>query len=1020
MSRLQPVRHLCVSRHSSHSRRGTVLLLCIVIVVVITALAAGFVNVTRLHRITGADSAKYLLAREAALMGRNHAIEQIVRGYTEESLTRLDGPAFAPFQSLVRPYQLDDLDVPVSQLDRDDRTATDPNFTDVMCYWGGGDFKNNAYPEAWTTADGRGRYIEPEFYNLAHDFLTPAGGFATTQPGLPVVFGTTATVLPDRHQPLLLNDRLFRLSSDPLSGRILAHYRLRYQVDVMDLDGQLLMNPDPAIEPDRILDPDPAALPNDPITLAPGLAPTLPDNRDVVAAVYPRIIRSAQASWNMHFAWSGFGNMEPNESGQGSLGRDEHVFLGRGLSNNFDQRLPFDHAPVAADYAPVTFPLMYRGMSNVSIFKISSTIDASPIADQFLISSGLAVQPAGGLILPGGAFATTPSHALTGPQYSFRNADTATYSQGIEGVYDYGTMGWGSFTPFGRGVVNRQASVYKEHPAASYDRPYSHYYGDVDVPWSVNPLTAPGQVLMAMIIGYYPPGVLQREYSYAFDTRHIGGIYYSDICGVRDLFIPQLSPAFARYQAPSRTLSSGAVIAPDYHLPGNQPSDNGPVPGADGAIEQRAGYRTPEVRYPGPVAFDGFIASGGSVALVHDDLGHYLRLKSHWVNPGNNQVYALKLRPPRDPVSGQQLWLERQWSGRFPEIPYNPTNVGQGQPLQWNLNDLVIARADPDTFWAMMGQAACAAVTVARGQWQQFASGKATPTALFSQAPDVAPVWGPWPGGGIVHTVADLDRLFLANLGIDMSNPSSQSAIPVWGAPETYTPIALTAPAPLNWGNPSDPHGQVLIYAYTPDYTIASLAHAGFFTGNAATLPNPDPTNPTPIANPAYNPLLPTYTPQERAAVMELMLNDFRLSFFGSSPGYLGQFVPLDFDGDGKVLCSAYPPNPLATSTETQLHLDQYAAPGQAVTMPFSLTGCFNLERSHFYRILTRGEVWDNFLKAPTSECLLDSVLCVDPADESNDLAAPANQHPGRQYSTHLMYQRTWSDAYRGDLARNY
>jgi len=120
------------------------------------------------------------------------------------------------------------------------------------------------------------------------------------------------------------------------------------------------------------------------------------------------------------------------------------------------------------------------------------------------------------------------------------------------------------------------------------------------------------------------------------------------------------------------------------------------------------------------------------------------------------------------------------------------------------------------------------------------------------------------------------------------------------------------------------------------------------------------------------------------------------------------------------VLCSAYPPNPLATSTETQLHLDQYAAPGQAITTPFSLTGCFNLERSHFYRILSRGEVWDNFLKAPTSECLLDSVLCVDPADESNDLAAPPSQHPGRQYSTHLMYQRTWSDAYRGDLARNY
>jgi hypothetical protein len=1002
-------------RASMARRRGTVLLLCLVIVVIIVALAAGFVDVARMHQATGDDGSKMLLARESALDGRNHAIEQIIRAYQSEPVTRMSGAADVAFQSAVRPYQLDDLDVPTSQLDRDDRSSTDPNYTDTMCYWEGGDFKNLAYVNGWTASEGRGRYIEPEFYNLLPPLVNADGSLASTILSL-IPFGTTPANAPSRNAPLLLDDRWQRIGGDPLVGRTTARYRMRYCVNVIDLDGELLMNPDPAIQPDRITAADPAALPMTPITLPPGML-SGPDNRDLVGAVYPRILRAADATWNMDFAWSGFGNEEPNESGQGALGRNEHVFLGRGLSNNFDQRLPFDHTPSPQDYAPVTFPLMYRGLGNVSIFKTTNANDFSPIADALLTSGPVSPLQEGGVPLPSGSFATTPSHALVGAQYSFRNADTAVYSQNVEGVYDYGLMCWGSFSPFGRGLTNRQASRYKEHPASSLDRGYSRWYGDVDVPWSVNPLTAPASVLMGMLIGYAPPGAIQREYTYANDQRHIGGSYYSLVEGVRDLFIPQLSPAFARYLPPSRTLSSGTVISPDFHLPGNRASDNGPAADGHGGTEQHQGYRAPADRYPGPLAFEGFTPVSG--VLVHDDLGHYLRLKTNWLDPSTHARCSLKLLPPRDPLSAQQFWLERAWNGRFAEIPYNPQGVGGGQGLNWQLHDWLLTRIDPDSMYAAMGQALCAAITVARGQWLQFPAAKANPAGLFAQAPDVAPTWGGFPGTP-VQSVQDLDALFLANLGIDISNPASQQAIPVWGAPETYGITSLATPAGLDWGNPTDPHGQVLMYQYTPDQTIASLAHASFFTGNAPTIANPNPADPTTVANPAYDPTMPTATPAQRAAVMELMLNDFRMSFLGAAPGYLGQFQPLDFDGDGKVLCSAYPSNPLASSLELQLHLDQYQPPGTPVANPFSLTGCFELGKSHFYRILSRGEIWDNFLKAPASECLLDSVLCVDPADEANALAPASLQHAGRQYSTHLLYQRTWSDRYRGDMARNH
>ncbi len=118
------------------------------------------------------------------------------------------------------------------------------------------------------------------------------------------------------------------------------------------------------------------------------------------------------------------------------------------------------------------------------------------------------------------------------------------------------------------------------------------------------------------------------------------------------------------------------------------------------------------------------------------------------------------------------------------------------------------------------------------------------------------------------------------------------------------------------------------------------------------------------------------------------MLNDFRMSFLGSSPGYsdvidpaTGQsnpqleFRPLDFIGDGRAYCSCY-------STLDKDNLP-YAQAGTKPQTYFSICGNFFIGKSHFYRVFSRGEVWDNLLNCKLNDATLDSVMTVDP--EGND-----------------------------------
>jgi len=198
-------------------------------------------------------------------------------------------------------------------------------------------------------------------------------------------------------------------------------------------------------------------------------------------------------------------------------------------------------------------------------------------------------------------------------------------------------------------------------------------------------------------------------------------------------------------------------------------------------------------------------------------------------------------------------------------------------------------------------------------------------------------------------------------------------------------------------------------------------------------------------------PYAPTALARTRAKLMERVLNDWRMSFLGSTKGYAGDFRPKDFDGDGLVFCSGYLDN-TAVDPDTNLacwvdmrtiakppgykdgdgtgigtKTDDVATILASDAQPikdlkesmkltlFSVTGCMGFQRSHQYRIQVRGELFDNVMGKAVSEQYLESALLVDPDNDVSRGAMPA----GLTDSTVIM-QRPIHNYYRGYLTRSY
>jgi hypothetical protein len=957
-------------------RSGSVLIFAIAVTALLLTAVFGFVRVAQLQRNAGSAGTQLQLARQAAIAGSQHALEQILRQHDDanETVTRLDGPAMAAFRPILFPWRRDKKQIDPSQPDSrligiNDSTTEDliPNCA-LSTSWNvgrGGYHYGSIDPLNPTMSnwDGRARWYEVEVANANDGAEIPASKDATTatvrfsdadgelmDSGNANANDAASLAAPARCAPIMYDRQWRRLAyadaAEAVALRQSARYRLRYAVGVRDLEGSLLINPDPSL-----------------------------DYRSFGASADPRSYAVAQATAMR--AWHAMPNIvalmafSTNPDGthptaqRYSCGvRTAHVLLGRGSAANYNRVSD-------ADPWPRTWPLMYRGAYTAEShwlhlagsqgnglsdrYRPLPTTNRGPWFPLFAntTADGATATAAGGQQLDNFPRTSTWRNVLTGPQFSSYNTFLAIAGgenrlDNGDGQFEEAMLG---FTPFGR--------------AASGS----------GVPWTVNPLTAPLNVLRGMVLGSLPAGVLQVKYvakpampatppgnPSSYRASGSNSEDYWAMYRMRDLWVETQSAAFATtthpYKPPARL---SPAITPDYHVLATLPSEEG--------------FIHPSLRYPGPVGWNVQGTTGntnaGASPTWHDDLGsgidvsdQYLIADPYFASSTFNEdddrfcIAATQIlsmnntgfitNPFLTQLPNDDGWSRKDTADDAnPDGPYdipgsNPTTQQNYTP-RWDRVRRDYTSADlqihSDSFYRDIVYAFSNAVAMMRAANCRLPVGGYVPAAA-----DLA-------HSGILASrptsLADLDRLFLRCLGIDIANPASAPVDGFCGASST------TSFAPRS---------------FTANRNIYSLASdAGFSRSVVLKVGDPATTVPSGMLT----------------QVMERMLNDFRLTMLGSNPDY-ASFRPLDFNGDGRVACSGYEVNPtyVPGSMAYACHVvqDQPSASGKgpAVTMPFSVAGNFSCGRSRFWEVWVRGEVFDNVAKRPVSQATLQTVFVID------------------------------------------
>lgn len=1032
------------------ARSASMLLFAIGLVALAAVVAFTFLQTMTLQRNTGHATTVAHLAREAARMGAEQAATQILRDWVQHPVTCIDGPARAAFRAHYQPWLGQEVpDVRARDLaDLGSENALfDPAWVDLSR--DGYGMIGNAYyrpPDGtmMTPSMGIARWIEPRFHgDLSAPVLVTraSNGMRYQLPTAPVRFGdgdgedadaagfydadlnAVVTVLRDatgsaypsqpvdvrstlldpangsQCAPMLFDKDFQRLPAsdrnEVLTARVSARYRLRYAVQVHDLDGMLQLNPDPAIDWSRVVQPDPrhADYAGDP--------------------AHARIARHMHALRNLGTVLNRFGNAGPTSNTGGlsdTLGeRMKHVFIGRGWTSNY--------ARVSdADPWPRTFPYMYRRVGLYDLFRFREAAvggsqhnwASNPMpfvcTELYQAIPGVpTADPAGYEALaapPGSPKART--FAWTGPQFTPFNARAALIGRAGNNGDDAPGNGQGedpSIRVFNQTVFGR--GMHGNGPG--------RYGGAVTTPWSVNILTAPPEVVQCLVMGYLPPGVMQLQYApKAIVKDPSSTLYWAGLRGINDLFVSSMSAAFAGWRMPQRTVPA---IAPDYNVRSDRPSD--------------PGYRWPQERYPGPLMFNGFSPDPAVVRCLHDDLGVGIDLaeQDKWaVDPhigGSSNTWGCFAGPG---YMGQKISgtivdppSDVGWLGDTTDITstsytdkWERRDAGNGDYLETSS----IVRPHPDSFWSDVIYAFNETVSLTRIGWMRFEGRNYQPRT-----------GDPLSGGGDPSIrcadIGEMDKLFIRCLGHD--------------------PLAPSAAPPANgaWRFGSSQTAASHWQRFTPAKNIASLK-SGMPNRSVRTYNLGGDGRPMLAA-----PVDTLCNANVQTQVLELVVNDFRFSVFGSHPSYSKAFRPLDFNGDGLVAFSGYrktrtgdalPANELVRTAMLVDQDSQVVAAGQgewpvdgdgdgelsasefatAGIDPFCVTGNFWIGRSRFWSVLVRGQVFDNLLKRPVSQMDLETWLMVDPA--LNAEGGDTNN----VHSTQIIWQSWHHNFYKGLLLREF
>jgi len=647
----------------------------------------------------------------------------------------------------------------------------------------------------------------------------------------------------------------------------------------------------------------------------------------------PWLDRSGDAFYNMVSVWQG--------NHRAMAVRMEHVFRGRGASSNTDR------AWVAGSRngLPATYPKMFRSTNNGSanglfytfLYNGNSRPYIAPAVNEEgrLFSYGgdaswgfetiVANRDGGEILTPTTFNMCIPyEHALMGPQMSWFNQSFALNGQ-VSNSWGGGndgpdsTMEWGNL----RSVMLSLPTPFGRRLETSAAAPanWTWYQGRVDTPWYVNLLTAAPQTISTMLLAYIPPHLTTLHYNRE-DWHMSTGL---DAQG-NDIYnwavIDSTNPISKDISFPGRDILTDRLTSGLSEFPA-------PSTGAGLTLIKPNYYqdllepRPVAERYPGPL----------------------LRGDSANVNEGSDDL-------------GKDINVDSKAIGRCTHTGQPLLYLGGGDYIENRIvagvHYAVVVRIDTSKYtykfsyyWDML-RAMSTALSYTRATWVQY------PNAVFVPTTGFFPASLRDPNGH--KTLQQLDELFLRQLGESFTSPGSRC---------TQKPILVN----------QDANGFVNFTVDTADVsnTIRTLVDSDLIKTT------------------------PGVTSIERAKVMERMLNDFRMSFLGASPEYCDDFRPLDFDGDGKVMCSCYDINPAPVGNETLHKTSRWAtvvAAGQGPALVdhvtnvdpdigaspwFSATGCFYIGKSRYFRVLARGEVYDNLLKKPVSAQTLETVIVVDP-----------------------------------------
>jgi hypothetical protein len=556
------------------------------------------------------------------------------------------------------------------------------------------------------------------------------------------------------------------------------------------------------------------------------------------------------------------------------------------------------------------------------------------------------------------------------------------------------------FTPFGR--IPETAAV-----------PTAWNQGYVDTPWRINLPTAAPRALAQMVTAYMPTEFLARAYLRKKKSNWTGSTW--DDAGCPDEFAPAGSP----WMLELRHVRLFAEMAGEGYF-----SDRGGIfPGAP---------------YPGSDLTNkpGWADNLGHKVFSHSETDLVVIL---WdkdcptCDPNNNDLKdAAEVPPPftcNHPGSGPGGWVPHSWVDRNGNGYWDATTflddagiglVGSDKtytiPLKAYITDSVLKEeqnaaitdgarielVDQTSFftsyWQDMHASMMNALALAHWAWGDKLIGatSGTPGSGIPRWPPASaarfvpagyfPI-GDAPNftvGGFARdrdvdgdgapdvpstfdTVREVDAQFLRNLG--------ESPIEYATGTRPILPVdGIRIQKGSSWTPPA-----IEVVDMTPSATVQSATIKAIRLGGQ--------TN--------------------EAGLMELVVNDMRMSFFGASPSY-PDFRPLDLDDDGIVRCSCYPGGNVAAGSVAG-----------AAMKRFSLTGYIDFQKSRFYRIFVRGEVFDEVRGVAIAQDSLETVYVVDPdgdvVDRNFVYSTVAARAAGTGMSdSHVLFQRWLRNRYQG------